>query len=131
MKESGVEFAVESRDGSSVEGSGEDYEVAFGFDSGKKSSVGDSRVDYGVDSGEDSSVLASGEDSGADSKVGVEHAYFSLFFYVFPNPLPKIMFWESCADLGPKMRFLIDFGSLSHHPALNAKRGGGNAALPR
>ena len=31
MQESGVEFAVESRDGSSVEGSGEDYEVAFGF----------------------------------------------------------------------------------------------------
>ena len=60
MQESGVEFAVESRDGSSVEGSGEDYEVAFGFDSGKNSSVEDSRVDYGVDSGEDSSVQASG-----------------------------------------------------------------------
>ena len=83
MQESGVEFAVESRDGPSVEGSGEDYEVAFGFDSGKNSSVEDSRVDYGVDSGEDSSVLASGEDSGADSKVGVENVDFSLFFQCF------------------------------------------------
>ena len=77
-----MEFAVESRDGSSVEGSGEDSEVAFGFDSGKNSSVEDPRVYYGVDSGEDSSVLASGEDSGADSKVGVENVDFFLFFNV-------------------------------------------------
>ena len=75
-----MEFAVESRDGSSVEGSGEDYEVAFGFDSGKNSSVEDSGVDYGVDSGEDSSVLPSGQDSGADSKVDIQNVDFSLFF---------------------------------------------------
>ena len=30
----------------------------------------------------------------------------------FPNPLPEVIFRGPCADLGPKVRFLMDFGSL-------------------
>ena len=80
-----MEFAVDSRDDSSVEGSGEDSGVGFWVGFWKDSSVEDpgedSRVDYGIDSGRICLCRLLGrileQIVGSESKVLIFHYFYN------------------------------------------------------